>query len=210
MTFTLASEVVRTIAHWIAASKQILMDLPQLQGLIDTELRFGLALVEENQILTGDGTQANLNGLITQAVDYDNALNKTGDTVIDKIRRAILQARLAFYPVDGIVLNPVDWAIMETLKSVAGAGAYFIGNPQGTAQPRLWGKPVVESDAITAGTFLVGAFGMGAVLYDREQATVEIATQHSTYFTENMVAIRAEERLALVVHRPQAFIYGSF
>jgi hypothetical protein len=31
------------------------------------------------------------------------------------------------------------------------------------------------------------------------------STEHSTYFTENKVAILAEERLALAVYRPSAF-----
>lgn len=205
MTFSLDSEVVRTIAHWVAASKQILSDLPELQGIIDTELRYGLMLVEDEQLLTGDGTQANLNGLITQATAYDGIYNVSGDTIIDRIRRAMLQAWIALYPPTAVVVNPVDWALMETLKDAN--ENYLIGNPQGTTQPSVWGLPLVQTVAINSGYFLVGAFNT-ARLYDRQQTTIDIAEQHDDYFTRNMVAIRAEERLALVVPRPQAFIYG--
>lgn len=205
MSFSEDSEVVRTIAHWVAASKQILSDLPELQGIIDTELRYGLDLVEDEQLLTGDGTQANLNGLITQATAYDGIYNVSGDTIIDRLRRAMLQAWIALYPPTAFVLHPTDWALMETLKNAN--DNYLIGNPQGTIAPTIWGLPVVQTVAIDAGNFLTGAFNT-ARLYDREETTIDIAEQHSDYFTKNMVAIRAEKRLALVVPRPQAFIYG--
>lgn len=207
LKMTLATEVVRTVAHWLAASKQILMDIGQLRSIIDDELMYGLKLVEEDQILFGDGTQANLNGIATQATAYDTNLNVQDDTKIDKLRHAILQARLAQYSVDGIVLNPADWHDIELSKD--GDKRYIIGDPRGQIGPSLWGRPIVESDSMNSGDFLTGAF-RSARLYDREEAIIETSDSHDKFFTHNMVAIRCEERLALVVPRPQAFIYGSF
>lgn len=208
MTMTEASETAETIAHWVAASKQILQDIPQLRSIINTELIYGLKFVEEEEILNGDGTAGHLNGLVTQATAYDTGLDESGDTRIDKIRRAILQARLAHYPVDGVVLSPTDWALIETTKD--GENRYIIGDPRANVGPRLWGKPLVESDSMEDGYFLAGAFGMAARLYDLEQANVETSDSHGEFFTHNMIAIRAEERLILVVTRPQAFVYGAF
>jgi HK97 family phage major capsid protein len=117
-------------------------------------------------------------------------------------------------PVDGWVLHPRDWARLQKVKTEeggAGKGSYVFGNPSASpfAVASLWGRPGVITTAITAGYFLVGAFRMFATIYDRQEATVDLSTEHSDFFTKNKVAIRAEERIALVVTRPEAFIYGA-
>lgn len=60
------------------------------------------------------------------------------------------------------------------------------------------------------GEFLVGGFRQAAQVFDREQAVVEISTEDSDNFRKNMVTIRAEERIALQVTRPEAFVHGPF
>jgi HK97 family phage major capsid protein len=113
--WTVATANVRTIAHWVPVSRQAIDDVPQLESLIDGELRYGLDLVEEAQLLTGAGTGQNLHGLIPQATAYNAALLTLPDTptMIDILRIALLQAELAEYPANGIVLNPIDWAMIE-------------------------------------------------------------------------------------------------
>jgi len=213
LTFTIASVPVRTIAHWIPATRQVLDDLSQLQNYINTRMLYGLKYVEDNQLLNGDGTGVNIDGLIHQATAYNTGYNVASDTKIDKLRHAIKQARIAEYPVDGIVVNPADWEVMELTKTEEGGankGQYILGGPASMATPTLWGKPIVETNAIASGTFLVGSFSLGAEIYDREDAAIDVSTEHSDYFIKNMVAIRAEERLALAVYRPAAFITGSY
>src|SRR3546814_12904145 len=89
-------------------------------------------------------------------------------------------------------------------------GGYLFANPQNDSQPRLWGLPVVETQAMTAGNFLTGAFRLGAQIFDRQDARVEVSTEDSDNFRKNLVTILAEERLALAVYRPEAFIRGGF
>lgn len=199
---------VRTIAHWIHATRQVLSDFPQLQTLINGRLNYGLKIAEENQILLGDGTGNNILGLIPQATAYNNALNRANDTFIDVIRHAILQVRLSFYPASGIVLTPTDWHNIELTKD--NENRYLMANPQGNLPPMLWGRPVVESDAMPNDQFLVGAFRMAATLFDREQASIAVSTEDRDNFIKNMVTILCEERLALAVARPAAFVHGSF
>jgi HK97 family phage major capsid protein len=208
ITFSRATSNVRTLAHWLRASNQILADVPQLESYINTRLTYGLKYVEETQLLSGDGTGQNLLGLIPQATPYNDALRVNGDTDIDTLRRAILQVRLALYHATGIVLNPQDWANIELTKDTM--GRYIWVNVATGGAPQLWRLPVVESDAIPAGYFMVGAFNMAAQLFDREDANVQVSTEDGNNFTENMVTIRVEERLALVVYRPASFVYGPF
>jgi len=215
-TWESKSDTVKTIAHYVNVSRQTLDDIPWMRQMLDDELMYGLLLKEESEILAGDGTGQHIKGLITQATAYNTALDVSGDTKLDKIRHAKLQARLiglgTFAP-DGVVLNPTDMAKIELIKDEAGGankGRYIVGDPQqGTQVKFLWGLPVVESDSIAAGTFLVGAFKTGAQLIDRMQAMVEISYEHSVNFTSNIATLLAEERIGLAVRRPDAFVTGS-
>lgn len=207
--FDLVTASVTTIAHWVLATRQILDDAPMLQSYIDGRLRYGLAFEEEDQLLNGGGTGTDLNGIYTQAsASTANLAVVSSPTFLDVLRFAILQASLAEFPPNGIVLHPTDWAKIETTKD--SAGAYIIGNPQDSAQPRLWGLPVVATQAMTIDKFLVGSFGMAAQIFDREDARVEISTEDDQNFRKNLVTILAEQRLALAVYRPEAFVKGDF
>lgn len=209
LKFDLVSTTAKVIAHHMKASRQILDDASQLQSYIDGRLRYGLAFKEEQQILNGDGTGQNLLGIIPQASAYVRPAGviPSSETIIDTLRYAMLQAILAEFPASGHVLNPIDWTSIETLKDTT--GQYIIGNPQGTLSPTLWGLPVVATQAITAGKFLTGAFSMGAQIFDRWLSRVEVATENEDDFVKNLVTILAEERLALAVYRPEAFVYGD-
>lgn len=198
---------VVTIAHWMRTSVQILQDAVGLQSIIDQRLRYGLAYVEEQQLLNGSGTGQNLEGLVTAATAYAAPGGLTAGQMIDTIRFGMLQVALAEYPANGIVLNPIDWAFIETLKD--GDGRYLIGNPQGTIGAQLWGLPVVPTQAMGADKFLVGAFDLAAQIFDRQDATVEVSTEDQDNFVKNKVTIRAEERLALAIYRPEALVYGD-
>lgn len=203
----LVTTSAKVIAHWMKASKQVLSDISQLRSIIDQRLLYGLAYVEEAQLLNGDGTGQNLNGIIPQATAYAAPITVASPTSIDLIRLMALQAALAEYPATGIVMNPADWAWVELLKDTT--GRYIIGNPQGGIAPTLWGLPVVATQAMTIDKVLVGAFRLGAQVFDRWDARVETGFVNDD-FTKNLVTILAEERLALAVYRPEAFIYGDF
>ena len=208
ITFESVTQNVTTIAHWMKASKQILADVPMLQSTIDGRLIYGLRYAEEQQLLNGDGTGENLEGLITAATAYSAPFAVSDETMIDKVRLALLQAALAEYPATGVVMHPTDWARIETEKD--SQGRYIIGNPQGVIQPTLWGVPVVATQAISVDKFLAGAFQLGAQIFDREDAAVMISDEDGDNFVKNMVTLLAEERLALAIFRGEAFTYGDF
>ena len=207
--FDIATSSVTTIAHWVLATRQILDDAPMLQSYIDGRLRYGLALVEENQLLNGGGTGTDLNGIYTQATAFTAPITIPAPvTRIDVLRLAVLKSALAELPTTGAVLHPADWASIELLKETT--GAYLIGNPQGALAPTLWSLPIVATQAIAQGNFLTGAFRLGAQIFDRWDARVEISTEDDQNFRKNLVTILAEERLALAVYRPEAFVKGAF
>lgn len=207
LNFTEVTTNVKVIAHYIKASRQILDDAAMLQSYINNRLIQGLKLVEEKQLLNGDNSGSNLHGILPQATQFSDPASMAKYTIIDQLRLAMLQATLAEYPVTGQVLNPIDWAKIELEKDAD--GRYIIGNPQGNLAPTLWGVPVVATPAMQAGNFLVGAFQLGAQVFDRWEVSVAVATQNEDDFVKNMVTILCEERLALAVFRPEAFIKGT-
>jgi HK97 family phage major capsid protein len=207
--FDLVTSNVTTIAHWVNATRQILDDVPMLQSYINGRLIYGLKYVEDNQLLNGAGTGTDLNGIYTQATaSTANLAVITSPTKIDVIRAAMLQATLANLPASGIVLHPTDWFGIETTKD--SAGNYIIGDPAAQLTPRMWGLPVVATPAMTTGKFLTGAFDMGAQIFDRQDARVEISTEDGNNFVKNLVTILCEERLALAVYNTLAFVKGDF
>ena len=208
ITFTLANAAVVTLAHFIPVSRQVLDDAPQLESYVNSRLAYGLKLEEEDQLLNGNGTSGNISGLLASGnfTAYNRAA--TGDTNIDTLRKAITQGELSEYVVDTIVINPADWESIELTKATD--GQYVVGNPMNAMAAQLWGKRIVPTNSIASGTFLVGAFQMGAQIWDRMDAAVQISYEDGDNFKKNMATLLAEERLALTVYRPAAFISGSF
>ena len=203
---------VRTLAHWEAAHRNVLADEPQLRSIIDNELLYGLRLLEDNQILNGDGAGENLKGVLqTTGIQLYNhnsvaaAMAAPKDTKADGLRRAATLSFLAYYEPSGIVMHPNDWEDIELTKDANGQYLVAVSVAMG-GEPRVWRMPVVETPAIAEGTALVGAFGTGAQLYDREDASIRISEQHSDFFIRNAIVILAEQRLALAVKRPEAFV----
>ncbi|MFG1465246.1 phage major capsid protein [Xanthobacter sp. DSM 24535] len=187
LKFDLMQTGAKVIAHHAKASRQILEDFAQLASYIDGRLRYGLAFKEEAQLLNGDGTGQNLLGIIPQATAFVAPITLTAPTSIDMMRLAMLQAALAELPATGHVMHPIDWAWIETLKDAE--GRYIIGNPQGTLSPTLWSLPVVTTQSIALDKFLTGAFRLGAQVFDRWMARVEIATENEDDFIKNLVTV---------------------
>jgi len=216
-TWELITYPVRTIAHWMPASRQALSDAPMLQGLIDTELTYGLDLESDAQLLLGSGTGQDVTGLLVDGDVQDIGELASGTSagdvpsaMIDHIRSAVtLLQQAEYYNPNGIVLNPADWGTLETAK--ASDGHYLmIQFPANGADNRIWRMPVVVSNAIPEGQFLLGDWTMGAKLYEREDISVRVSESHADYFVRNGVAILAEERYAFAIPRPNGFVKGSF
>lgn len=217
ITWELITVAVTTVAHWVPASRQVLSDAPMLRGLIDVDLSYGLRLENDAQLLFGDGTGQNVEGIMVDSDVNDVGEIATGTTaadlpgaMIDHIRSAITQCQLnEYYNMTGLVLNPQDWETLETAKATD--GHYLLMQfPNTGAEAQLWRVPVVVTNAMTQGDFLIGDWIMGAKLYAREDITVRVSESHADYFVKNGVAVLAEERYAFKVTRPKAFCKGSF
>ena len=211
--FELKYSPVQTLAHWIPVSRQIMDDAPALQAYVNSRLMYFLKLKEEDQLLNGDGTGQNLSGLITNATPFDVSQTVVAtDTFIDVLGHAISQVQLSYFEPDAIIMHPKDlWRVMLTKTTgTASSGQYIFADPHTVETPRIWGLQVVATQSMAESQFLVGAFGMAAAIWDRNDASVEVSREHADFFTRNLCAILTEERLALTVFRSDALVVGGF
>ena len=215
VTFEQVTDIVKKIAVWMPVTDEALDDVPQLYSYIQELLRYDLELKREGQLLKGDGTGNNLNGIMTQATVFDPDLSKATDTAIDTVRRAIYQARKqSKLAADAVVMSDLDWMNIELQKD--GENRYLFANLQGLVTPVLWGRPIVASDSMdegdgstTGGEFLTGSFQQGARIYDRMGFTIKVGMINDD-FIKNQRAILVEERLGLAVRKKFAFVKGRF
>ena len=208
ITFTKETANVKTIAHWIQASRQIVSDSSQLQSYINNRLMHGLALKEEAQLLNGNGTGDNLTGLNTVATAYSTGLTVTGDTFADVVAHAVYQVSTSEFEASAVILNPSDWHKISLMKDQE--GRYIFGGPQAFASKVMWGLPVVTTMSQAVNTFTVGAFNLASQVWDNMDASIEVSNQDRDNFVKNMLTILCEERLAVAHYRPQAIIKGTF
>jgi HK97 family phage major capsid protein len=203
---------VRKIAAWVPATEEAIDDAPTLRGYIDTRLSYMLAVREEFEILNGSGAAPHLKGIL-QFADLQTI---TGSDKFATLGLAQAKIELVDGDPDGIAMNPTDyWTAVTTRQSTRFDGEGFTqgGNvpPFGdVGNMPIWGLPVVRSRALPTGTAIVANWRMGATLFDRLQTTIRVGNQHSDFFTNNKVAILAEERVALAVHRPDFFVKVTF
>jgi HK97 family phage major capsid protein len=207
LAYSTVDEPVKKIATVLTVSDELLEDAVQIQQYLNSRLRLFVKLEEEEQVLRGGGTDA-LVGLFGRAI---NTYNIGSDTPAVGIYKAIINTRgSANLAPSGIVMHPVNYASIR--RGTATTGEYLAGYPIGPSsgtpgiyQDNVWGLPVALSTTVGLGTALVGAFNSAAHIYRRGGVSVEATNSHASYFTSNLVALRAEQRQALACFRPTAF-----
>jgi len=199
---------VKKIATFLPVTDEMLEDAPALMSYINARLSLFVSLEEERQLLYGS-TAAEIAGLFGQIPAANKGMRSVKTVVndADHIFRAMSRVREAFLEPDGIVIHPNDWEGIATMKTGISADNTYLGpgpfaNEWGKV---LWGMRVVVTSAVTEAAPIIGAFGSASQIFRKGGLSVEASNSHSTYFVENKTAIRAEERLALAVYRPEAF-----
>ena len=185
----------------------------ELMTFINSTLPYYVNLAEELQLLSGDSTGENLHGLIPQAAAFTTGLlSRQQGLEQDRHHRSRHPAdhrREGTRPRRSCVLHPNDWWEIRLTKD--GFGRYILGDPQTNVRPSLFGLDVDSTTSIANGTFLVGSGNpIASEIRDRMEMQIDISTEHQDFFTQNLVAVRGEKRVVLVVKRPNSYITGSF
>ena len=137
----------------------------------------------------------NTSGIQTQA--------KGEDSVPDAIHKTYTKIRVTGRAIPShTIMHPTDWEGIRLLTTVD--GIYIWGPPSDVAPERIWGVPIVQSDAISVGTSLSGGFTDWCMYFERRGIVVEIGFVDDQ-FIKGTQTIRASQRGAMVVWRPAAF-----
>lgn len=213
---TPVTDALAKIAAWWDVTDEMIEDLGFLVSEINRRAVYDLLQVEQTQILNGNGTAPNLRGLLNRTgIQTEAAANRTDNA--DAVYRAITKVQLGSdLAADGLVINPTDYQTLRLGKDLNGqyfGGGYF-GGPYGNSglewEPPVWGLRTVVTTAIAAGTALVGNYAQAATLYRKGGVTVESTNSHASNFTTNKTTFRVEERVALAVRKPSAFVKVTF
>jgi hypothetical protein len=200
---------VKKIAVLGRISDEMLSDYPAVRDYVNSRLAFMVQAKEDNELLNGAGGSSVTGVLQTGSIQTQAY---AGNTIFDAIDKGLQKVRtIGFFEPDAIVMHPTDWG--NARRSKDSNGQYYAGGPFSgpygiggySVAGFLWGKPVIETTAIAQGTALCGAFRTGGQIFRRMGLTLEMTNSDASDFQYNRIAVRAEERLALVIYRPTAF-----
>ena len=210
---TLAASVVnkpvRTFANIMPVTEQQLADAPAIIQECNTHLVYDVRKAVEEQLAYGSGTGSDFSGFFVDA-GVVAGRGESGDTLIDKIRRAITDVRVDNYAPNGVAIHPYDWENIVLEKGSDNRYVWVVVTDENGS--RLWGLRVAESvgcEETALASFperniLVGDFTRGATLYIREGVQLALGYNDDD-FSKNKRTIRAEMRAAFALKRPKAF-----
>ena len=211
---TATSVNLEKIGTYMRLTEEMLADTPQLSSYLSARVPSKVLSVEDTEILNGDGSAPNLDGLFTDGTAFVTASSGAfyqsveSANEYDVLVAALNQLALANYQADTILLNPTDLHKVVLLKSTA--NEYLRQQIYSGIQPTIMGIPVTVNTAVTAGKFLVGNLAQATQLWIRENLAISFSREDSTNFRDGFVTVKAQERVALTNYLPNAIVQGTF
>jgi HK97 family phage major capsid protein len=200
LALTQRSVTVQEIGVWLPVTRQQLEDVDEVTAYIDQRLSFMLRQRMDSQIIVGTGLTCFLAGLLTNTGRQTFVLaGDQMDAIYDAARRVRVTGRAN---PNALIVHPNDWQPIRLKRS--NDGLYILGNPNEPLS-NLWGLRVVESDAITEGSTLVGDYANQCQLFEKRGIVLEVTDSHASLFINNVDVVKATVRVALVNYRPSAF-----
>lgn len=208
---TWVTDALGEVAGFFTLSDDMAEDLPYVVSEINSTAIYDLRAKEEAALLSGNGTSPNLRGILNRS-GVQTATQDT-DSVQDAIFKALTKVEEATnFTADGIVINPADYEALRLSKDTNGqyfgggffSGQYGVGDL--LVNPPLWGRKTVVTNAVAAGTVIVGAWAQAAKVFRKGGLRVESTNSHANDFTNDRITVRVRERLGLQVKYPAAFV----
>lgn len=211
---TATSVNMEKIGTFLKLTDEMLSDTAGLSSYLAARIPGKVLSVEDNQILNGDGSSPNLDGLFTDGAAFvttsGGAFYQSVESAneYDVLIAALNQLNLANYSADSILLNPTDLHKIVLLKSTA--NEYLRQQIYTGIQPTIMGIPVTVNTAVTAGKFLVMDSRAATQYWIRENLGIEFSREDGTNFQSNFVTVRAQLRAGLTNYAPNAIVQGTF
>lgn len=209
---TPVTEALAKIASFYKESDELLEDYAWLASSFDNRALYEHMLKVNGVLLNGVKATDGIEGILNRSGIGSIAQAPTADNIF----KAIMQVTTdTGFDADALVINPADYQTLRLAKDANSGqyygGGYFYG-PYGNGEldryPSIWGLRTVVTPAIASGTVLVGAFKQGASVISKAGSglRVEVTNSDTDDFQRNIVTVRVEERLALAVRYPKAFV----
>lgn len=211
---TATSVNVEKIGTFMRITEEMLNDTPGLSSYLSARVPGKVLSVEDNEIVSGDGSSPNLSGLLTDGTAFTTSSGGLFYQAIesanefDVIVVALNQLSLLNYQADTILMNPTDFHKIVLLKSTA--NEYLRNQIITGIQPTVNGVPITLSTAMPNGKFLVGNLAQATQLWVRDGLGIEFSREDSTNFRDGFVTVKAQERVALSNYSPNAIVQGTF
>ena len=208
---TAVSVPVEKIGTYFRISEEMMDSTPQLSAYLSARAPEKLLAVEDTQIVSGNGSAPNLNGLLTSATGFSGAgfaSSISNANQFDVLAVALNQLAVANYSADYILLNPVDWHKLSLQKATT--KEYLVSDWQAGMVPRIMGVPVIPTTAISSDKYIVGNFAQGAQLWIKDNVSLGFFREDGTNVRDGFVTVRCQERVTLGTYLPNAFVHGDF
>lgn len=211
---TATSVNVEKVGTFMRITEEMLNDTPGLSSYLSARVPGKVLSVEDNEIISGDGSSPNLDGLLTDGTAFTTSSGGLfyqsieSANEFDVIVVALNQLALSNYQADTILMNPTDFHKIVLLKSTA--NEYLRNQIITGIQPTVNGVPITLSTAMPNGKFLVGNLAQATQLWIRDGLGIEFSREDSTNFRDGFVTVRAQERIALTNYAPNAIVQGTF
>ena len=208
---TVRTDALKKIAGILSFTDEMAEDMEFWVSEINQRGLYLLALAEENQLLNGDGTGSNIDGLLNRdGVQTETAADNTDNA--DALYRAATKVQTATgLTADAVIINPTSYQSLRLGQDGNGqyyGGGYFqgaYGNDGMDWQPPLWGLRTIVSPAAASNKAIVLS-SAAATVYRKGGVRVESTNSHATDFDYNRIRTRIEERVALAVRYPAAVV----
>jgi len=204
---TMKDAAAQYIAGYVRISRQMLDDIPAMTSFLQSRLLEKYLVAEDAQLLSGNGSAPNLQGITGVAT----AATGAATVDVEQLVQAIAQLETSDYSATGILVNPTDWAAIMNTKNTNSAytlPASTVVTTDGSVS--IAGIPLYKSTAIAVDKFLVGDWSMGAQIMQNQGISVQFSEMDGDNFTKNMITVRVEARIAFPIYYTGAFIYGDF
>ena len=196
---------VENIGVSLPVTDRQLDDVPFIQGEINAELPRMIRERLSFQIINGDGTSPNLEGMEDRASIQTQAYS---NSIVETLYKAMTAVRTTGKAeVSNIILNPNDWEKVRLM--VDNNGNYVWGHPSEVGPERIWGKPVVNTTDQTEGLSCLGDFARHCKLYERAGMTMKMTDAHASEFLVGVIWIKVNIRVAMAWKRPTAFVLAT-
>lgn len=221
--FTATDEPIRKIATVLPIAEEMIEDAPAIRAYIDGRLTLFIQIEEERQLLRGATGGTEVQGLLTsRSIPVYAGGTAVGNKAIQLFKALNGFRGSAYVEPEWIAIHPTDYEDLRLLRDGTGGtqgqfygggpfmGPYGVGSQVGAsnqvtgASDQIWGKSVYVTNIVGAGTALIGS-SSSAQVFRKGGVSVDATNAHDDWFTKNMLAIRAEERLGLAVYYPKGF-----